>query len=191
MDDKHLLELAAKAAFHMPGIRGGVAEDLTGQRFRRLTVLRRDLGKTKRVYWVCRCDCGTIKSIVACDLKRPHTISCGCVNDAVRRIKALKHGFNRTPTYVTWCAMHARCTNSKLKSFKDYGGRGIRVCDRWKDFANFLADMGERPTGRSIDRIDVNGNYEPDNCRWATASEQRRNQRPVRAAAAMGERLED
>lgn len=170
---------------YISGVRGAVAENLSGRVFTRLTVIQRDVSKTNRVYWQCRCECGAIKSVAACELKAQRTKSCGCLDAHRKRTDTVKHGFNRTPTYVSWCAMLARCKNAKLRSYKDYGGRGIAVCNRWIEFHNFLSDMGERPAGMSIDRIDVDGNYEPENCRWATASEQRRNQRP-RAAAEIG-----
>ncbi len=104
----------------------------------------------------------------------------GCAHcAAVRRTKhGHKRGSGSTPTYQTWQAMWRRCTNPTNNRFKHYGARGITICDRWKSFEMFLADMGERPQGRTIDRKNHNGNYEPANCRWATAIEQRRNQRP-------------
>ena len=173
---------------YLNGIRGAVAEDLKGRVFSRLTVIARDESKKTRPRWMCICVCGAIKSVAACELKAGKTKSCGCYDADRKRTETIKHGFNRTPTYVSWCAMRARCTNSTLKSYRNYGGRGISVCERWEAFEAFLADMGERPAGKSIDRIDVNGNYEPANCRWATASEQRRNQRP-RAAAEIGKAM--
>jgi hypothetical protein len=96
---------------------------------------------------------------------------------------SLRHGMFGTPTYRSWLHMKERCTNSRCHAYASYGGRGITVCERWSaSFENFLADMGKRPDGKTLDRIDNDGNYEPSNCRWATASEQRRNQRPrVRA----------
>lgn len=148
----------------------------TGERHGRLVVAEdRTQGSTPVL---CVCDCGTRTSIAINDWGR--TESCGClVLDRVREANTT-HGFSGTPTYRTWVGMWRRCTQPHVKAFPDYGGRGITVCDRWKDFAAFLADMGERPEGKSLDRIDVNGNYEPENCRWATAAEQRANQRPRR-----------
>jgi hypothetical protein len=168
---------------YVKGVRGAVAEDLSGRAFGRFVVLERDASRTSRPFWLCKCECGAVKSVAAVELKAGKTKSCGCFDADRKKTATVKHGFNRTPTYVSWCAMWARCTNPKLRSFKHYGGRGITVCVRWADFSAFLVDMGERPANTSIDRIDVNGNYEPDNCRWATASTQRRNQR---AAAEIG-----
>lgn len=96
----------------------------------------------------------------------------------IQKAKWTAHGYVGTPTYHTWSGMRARCTNPKNKEYARYGGRGITVCEQWDHFVNFLADMGEKPPGTSIDRIDNAGNYEPGNCRWATAHEQRMNQRP-------------
>jgi hypothetical protein len=99
-----------------------------------------------------------------------------CIAGRMKSMRA-ERGPNRA--YITWQAIIQRCTNPRSHAWKDYGGRGITVCERWRVFENFLADMGEKPVGRSIDRIDNDGNYEPGNCRWATGSEQQRNKRPV------------
>jgi len=133
----------------------------------------------------CRCVCGKVIVATNSNLKRQK--SCGCKkSEAISAAKVLeaRHGHTRnhsmTSTYVSWRSMVSRCTNPNAPSFDMYGGRGISVCERWMTFDNFLADMGERPAGTSIDRIDVNGNYEPGNCRWATAVQQQRNRRSTK-----------
>ena len=170
---------------YVKGICGAVPEDLTGRTFGRLSVVRQDMNATRRPRWICLCQCGAIKSVEACELKSGKTKSCGCLNRQNIRA-AKKHGLAKTSTYRVWANMIARCSNPKRPDFSRYGGRGISVCDRWRDFSNFVADMGERPESLTLDRIDNNGNYEPENCRWATMSQQRRNQRTrseIRAAA--------
>ena len=148
--------------------------------FGRLTVIGRATGRSK---WTCRCECGLIIDVWSQSLRRGATKSCGCYNrDAMqqRTVHGAARRGKQTPEYVTWRNIMLRCYYPSAISWKYYGGRGISVCDRWREsFENFLADMGTRPTSKhSIDRIDPNGNYEPGNCRWVTADVQSRNQRP-------------
>jgi hypothetical protein len=158
-----------------------------GQRFGRLFVtseMPRKIspsGISLRV-WECRCECGQATRVTTSQIcgKRPSR-SCGCLTADKTIERNTKHGLagkDRPPEYEVWRAMRRRCGNARCEDYPNYGGRGISVCERWNDFIIFYADMGSRPTpSYSIDRIDVNGNYEPSNCRWATPKEQRANQR--------------
>lgn len=139
--------------------------------------------------WNCLCDCGKMSVVTAYRLRSGRTISCGCyrseTSSAMRKeyptvpVHGHSAGKKLSPTYVSWAAMIQRCFYEKNKRYQHYGGRGITVCEKWKDFKNFLADMGERPEGKTIDRINVDGNYEPSNCRWATPNEQANNKQPI------------
>ena len=160
--------------------------DLTGKTFGRLKVVKY-LGrcyssKSFRNYWGANCSCGVKDvSVQTSDLNSGSTRSCGCLSNEVREKRCFVHGHgvrgNKTPTYQTWVSMRERCYNKKRYNFKWYGGRGITVCDSWRQFKNFLNDMGERPPNKTLDRIDNNSNYEKSNCRWATRKEQGRNSR--------------
>jgi hypothetical protein len=163
-----------------------------GRRFTRLVVVRVFAG-VSHTTCECTCDCGRTHVVTASHLLAGRTKSCGCYAPAYNAIHKRKHGgainHQRTAEYRAWRHMKSRCLNPRVPSFADYGGRGISICDRWRDnFQAFLDDMGERPSPKhSVDRIDTNGDYEPNNCRWATKLEQANNTRWNRRLILNGE----
>ena len=164
-------------------MRGRPYINLVGQKYSRLLVVEKTEKRATggNIIYRCLCDCGNYTFVSSCNLRSKSTSSCGCLFGS----NALKHGHRRSHTgeYKTWEAMKTRCTNTKFKQFKDYGGRGIKVCEEWlHSFENFLdylieTKMYPKPDGLSIDRINNDGNYEPGNIRWATPSQQKYNQR--------------
>lgn len=168
-----------------------VAKELTGEIFGRLKVISftqskkgdTERSKAKR-FWLCLCECGKYKEVAGTSLQQGNTRSCGCLSVEVKQVVNLIHGNSRvgkmTAEYRAWLKMISRCYNKNHNSYENYGGRGIKVCDRWlNSFANFLLDMGQKPSAsHSLDRFPNNdGDYEPGNCRWATKKEQENNKR--------------
>lgn len=156
-------------------MKGVIKKDLSGMICGLLTVVshagQNSYGQS---LWHCKCKCGTVKVLGSVQLRRGQTRSCGCERYSTVR----KHGRYLAPEYRSWAEAKSRCFNPKKRGFKYWGGRGITMCDRWKNcFAAFFEDMGPRPAGTTLDRIDNDGNYEPGNCRWATRDQQSANQR--------------
>jgi len=171
------------------------AKDLSGGKFNRWTVVcsTDERSSNGGVMWLCVCDCGTERTVKGSDLAGGLSKSCGCIQKEVTS-ENIKHGHNRkekrSRTYQTWRDMLGRCRNKNHRGYKRYGGRGILVCDSWiGSFEAFLSDMGERPEGKTIDRIETDGNYEPSNCKWSTPKEQANNMSRNRYLEFNGERL--
>lgn len=165
---------------------GKNAKDISGQTFGRLTVLRAVGRDQKRnIIWLCQCRCGNVAKNQGYRLKSGNTTSCGCA----QREHCTTHKQSGSRTYGSWVAMRRRCSNPDDVSFHNYAGRGITICARWNRFENFLEDLGERPPGKTLERINNDGNYEPGNCRWATQAEQCRNTRQNHYLTYKGETL--
>lgn len=169
-------------------------KNITGLRFGRLVVLEPRSRDRNGVRWLCRCDCGQQPIIRGVDLTSGNTKSCGCLNRETRASRSTTHGQTYTAIWRSWVAMHQRCLNPRTKDYKNYGGRGVTICDRWlHNFVTFRADIlaaiGDRPPGMTLDRIDNDGDYEPGNVRWATPKQQRANQqlRSVQSTLLAGE----
>ena len=167
--------------------------ELTGKSFGRLTVLGRSPRKSAAgAMWLCRCECGNETHVASQKLRDGKTVSCGCYRREQSGNLNLRHGLsNKSRTYKSWKEMRRRCTSKTADQYKWYGGRGIKVCDRWNDYELFLEDMGDRPEGMTLDRINNDGDYEPENCCWATHKEQTRKQTTNKLSEDLAAQLRD
>lgn len=174
--------------------------DLTGKRFDRLVVEGIAFKKNNRIYWRCKCDCGNFLNVLSYSLIKKQTRSCGCYNKEKSKERMTKHGLSKHPLFSIWKAIKRRCYDTKSICYKNYGGRGIVVCDEWKNsyinFYNWAMSNGYKneklKSGKNkwtIDRINNDGNYEPNNCRWTTDLVQSQNTRKVRKFNILGETL--
>lgn len=164
---------------------------LAGKTFGRWTVIADSRMPNGDLGWICRCACGAERTIVGHSLKSGDSRSCGCWQKdwaSANGKKAKTHGMTGKPTHASWRSMIERCTKNDHVSWPRYGGRGIRVCQRWMKFEHFLEDMGARPDGMTLDRVDTNGDYCKSNCRWATIDQQSNNRETNVILEAFGER---
>lgn len=165
----------------------GLLIDLTGQVFGDLTVIGYHKESHRTGMWICLCTCGGRRDVSSQKLRDGFTTHCGCKH--TRNVLAASIPARTVPIYRSWVSMRQRCFNPVNEDFHYYGGRGIKVCDRWANFKNFYEDMSPRPPNTSLDRIDSNGDYTPDNCRWATSVEQNNNSSNCRLITFNGETL--
>jgi hypothetical protein len=165
------------------------AHELTGQKFGRWTVLSQSKNIDGQSAWYCQCDCGNKSVVRGCILVKGKSLSCGCINALCAYFHNRTHGMRKTKEYKSWDSIKQRCFNPKHKSYHQYGGRGIIICEEWRhSFEAFFAEIGPAPSKQhSVDRIDNSRGYEPGNIRWATASQQCRNKRGNTILTAFGE----
>jgi hypothetical protein len=164
-------------------------ENVIGKSYGRLTVLKdvKSNSRRRRVLVKCSCPAETEKEVTLDDLRSGHTSSCGCLRVEAVQVAVSKHGLNKHPSYGIWKNMRQRCLNPKNARYSDYGGRGITICESWKDFFNFYEDIGKSwKSGLTLDREDNNQGYSPENCRWSTTLEQNRNRRNTKTVSVGG-----
>jgi hypothetical protein len=153
-------------------------QDLTGRTFIRWTVIKLSHFHNGHTYWKCRCSCGELKTIQALSLRNGKSTSCGCLKREKASVQSFKHGLSNHPLYSTWLAMKSRCEKPDDQAYPRYGERGISVCARWQSLANFIADVGPRPSPEyTLERKNNNRGYKPSNCIWATMKDQSNNRK--------------